>query len=258
MQKHQKLIAATGAACASLLLYILISGILREPVAEKKNNEATVEDTKMNADDKTDDQAAEKQKTDSEEEGGSGTEAPRVALTFDDGPKIGSTERLLDGLKERDVKVTFFVIGKLAEQYPDIIKRIDAEGHLIGNHTYSHVDISRLDDETASKEITDTSEAIERIIGKPTEYVRPPFGTWQEELEQEMDVIPAMWTLDPKDWTTRNADEIVNKVVTKVKDGDIILLHDCYNSSVEATLRIIDLLQGEGYEFVTVDELIMN
>ena len=257
MQKHQKLIAATGVACASLLLYILVSGILREPVAEKKSNEATVEDTEMNANDETDDHVAEKQKTGPEEEG-TGIEAPRVALTFDDGPKKGSTVRLLDGLKERDVKVTFFVIGKLAEQYPDIIKRMDAEGHLIGNHTYSHVDIARLDDATACREINDTSEVIKSIIGKPTEYVRPPFGTWQENLEREMDVIPAMWTLDPKDWTTCNVDEIVNKVVTNVEDGDIILLHDCYNSSVEATLRIIDLLQAEGYEFVTVDEFILN
>ena len=86
--------------------------------------------------------------------------------------------------------------------------------------------------------------------------MRPPFGAWQKKLEWELDVMPVMWTIDPLDWTTNNEDEIVNKVVTQAKENDIILLHDCYESSVNAALRIIDILQG--YEFVTVDELIMN
>ncbi len=88
--------------------------------------------------------------------------------------------------------------------------------------------------------------------------MRPPFGAWQKKLEWELDVMPVMWTIDPLDWTTNNEDEIVNKVVTQAKENDIILLHDCYESSVNAALRIIDILQKEGYEFVTVDELIMN
>lgn len=88
--------------------------------------------------------------------------------------------------------------------------------------------------------------------------MRPPFGAWQKKLEWELDVMPVMWTIDPLDWTTNNEDEIVNKVVTQTKENDIILLHDCYESSVNAALRIIDILQKEGYEFVTVDELIMN
>ena len=88
--------------------------------------------------------------------------------------------------------------------------------------------------------------------------MRPHFGAWQKKLEWELDVMPVMWTIDPLDWTTNNEDEIVNKVVTQAKENDIILLHDCYESSVNAALRIIDILQKEGYEFVTVDELIMN
>ena len=82
--------------------------------------------------------------------------------------------------------------------------------------------------------------------------------TWQKKLEWELDVMPVMWTIDPLDWTTNNEDEIVNKVVTQAKENDIILLHDCYESSVNAALRIVDILQKEGFEFVTVDELIMN
>ena len=103
-----------------------------------------------------------------------------------------------------------------------------------------------------------TNEVIQNITGEPVEYMRPPFGAWQKVLEERLHVFPVLWTVDPLDWTTENADEIVNKVVTEAGENDIILLHDCYKSSVEAALRIIDLLQAEGYEFVTVDELIVE
>ena len=90
------------------------------------------------------------------------------------------------------------------------------------------------------------------------EYMRPPFGVWQKNLELEMDVMPVMWSVDPLDWTTENTDEIVNKVVTETEENDIILLHDCYESSVDAALRIVDILQKKGFEFVTADKLIME
>ena len=103
-----------------------------------------------------------------------------------------------------------------------------------------------------------TNEVITGITGEEVSYMRPPFGAWPKKLEWELDVMPVMWTIDPLDWTTNNEDEIVNKVVTQAKENDIILLHDCYESSVNAALRIVDILQKEGFEFVTVDELIMN
>lgn len=185
-------------------------------------------------------------------------ELPRIALTFDDGPSSICTGRLLDGLKERNVKATFFLIGEYAEENPELVKRIFEEGHLIGNHTYHHVDISRLSDEEAREEIERTDEIVYRITDQHVKYVRPPFGAWQRDLELEMEVLPVMWTVDPLDWTTENVDVIVNKVVTEAEEGDIILLHDCYNSSVDAALRIIDILIKEGFEFVTVDEMIMD
>lgn len=185
-------------------------------------------------------------------------ERPQIALTFDDGPNPRSTPLLLDGLKERGVKVTFFVIGLNAEKYPAIVKREDEEGHIVGNHTYHHVEITKLSGDEAKKEIMQTSNLIEGIIGKPTEFMRPPFGAWQKNLELGMEVMPVLWTVDPLDWTTENEDEIVNKVVTDVRENDIILLHDCYLSSVNAALRMVDILQKEGYEFVTVDELLLN
>lgn len=185
-------------------------------------------------------------------------EPPKIAITFDDGPSSQCTGRLLDGLKERNVKATFFLIGENAKENPELVKRLDEEGHLIGNHTYHHVEITKVSDEEAKKEILDTNKVITSITGKSVEYMRPPFGLWQRNLEMEIEVLPVMWTIDPLDWTTENVDEIVNKVVTEAEENDIILLHDCYDSSVDATLRIIDILQKKGFEFVTVDQLIMN
>ena len=186
------------------------------------------------------------------------TEPPKIAITFDDGPSNSWTPALLDGLKERGVKATFFLIGQNAEKSPELVKRLDAEGHLIGNHTYHHVEITKVSNDEAYEEITKTNEVIYSITGKNTEYMRPPFGLWQRELELDLEVLPVMWTIDPLDWTTENVDEIVNKVVTEAEENDIILMHDCYKSSVEAALRIIDILKEKGFEFVTVDELIMN
>ena len=185
---------------------------------------------------------------------------PKIALTFDDGPNIKYTPMLLDGLKERGIKATFFLIGANTEQEESkkIVKRMYEEGHLIGNHTYSHVQMTHLSEEAAVREIERTDQVISAITGEHVAYMRPPFGAWQRELEVRMEVLPVLWSVDPLDWTTENVDEIVSKVVTEVEEGDIILLHDCYASSVEAALRIVDILQKEGYEFVTVDRLLID
>lgn len=185
-------------------------------------------------------------------------EASKIALTFDDGPSAVWTPALLDGLKERGVKATFFLIGENADKNPEIVKRMAEEGHLIGNHTYHHVELIKVSENEARLELADTSAVIVRITGKEPEYMRPPFGTWQRKLEQDIQMLPVLWTIDPLDWTTENQDEIVNKVVTEAEENDIILLHDCYKSSVEAGLRIVDILQEEGFVFVTVDELLLN
>ncbi len=187
-----------------------------------------------------------------------GTGAPRVALTFDDGPSSEFTEKLLDGLKKRKVKASFFLIGENVKENPEIVERMYKEGHLLGNHTYHHVDITRLSREEARKEIGETDRAVSAITGEHLAYMRPPFGVWQEDLEVEMEVMPVMWSVDPLDWTTGNVSEIVNKVVTDVEENDIILLHDCYGSSVDAALQIVDILQEKGYEFVTADEILFN
>lgn len=206
---------------------------------------------------KTKETEGEIQQKESVEESGV-KEKPSIAITFDDGPSGRYTGRLLDGLKERSVKASFFLIGENAEENPVLVERIYKEGHLIGNHTYSHVQMTHLSEEAAVREIERTDQVISAITGEHVAYMRPPFGAWQRELEVRMEVLPVLWSVDPLDWTTENVDEIVSKVVTEVEEGDIILLHDCYASSVEAALRIVDILQKEGYEFVTVDRLLID
>ena len=199
----------------------------------------------------------------SEAAGGPETEgkqeiAGRVALTFDDGPHPVYTEKLLDGLKERNVRATFFVVGKNIPGNEELIRRMDQEGHLIGNHTYDHVKICDMTGENACRQVEKTSSLIREITGCDTEFVRPPFGAWNKSMECSFVMIPVLWDVDPLDWTTRNVSTVVSRVLTEAEDGDIILLHDYYDSSVEAALQIADRLSAGGYEFVTVDELILE
>lgn len=195
-----------------------------------------------------------------EENPGENVPGPMIALTFDDGPDAGSTPVLLDGLKERNVQATFFVIGENIEKEDnrEIIKRMHEEGHEIGNHTYHHVDLSKLSYEDAHRELEMTDELIRDITGERTSLVRPPFGAFPSSLAEELDKIYVKWTVDPLDWTTKNVDKIVRKVVTDVQENDIILLHDCYDTSVQAAFQIIDILHAEGYEFVTADRLLIE
>jgi len=185
-------------------------------------------------------------------------ETKKVALTFDDGPHPLYTEPLLDGLKERGVVATFFITGGRAETYPEIVKRIHDEGHLIGNHTYSHIQLSKNNLEEFARELSLTSQIIADITGQETLFVRPPYGLWDIRLETELNMFPVMWTVDPRDWARSNVSGIVNDVVKKIKPNDIILLHDDYNSSYKAALIIIDRLLEQGYEFVTVEEILLN
>ncbi len=186
------------------------------------------------------------------------SDAKRVALTFDDGPHPVYTEQLLDGLKERGVQATFFLIGENAERYPDIVKRMYDEGHLIGNHTYSHIQLTSANREKFKEELVKTSKIIQDITGAEVQYVRPPYGSWDKSFESELNMFPILWNVDPRDWSVLNADKVAYSVVKSTGENSIILLHDCYESSVEAALMIIDELQSQGYEFVTVDKLIFD
>lgn len=182
----------------------------------------------------------------------------KIALTFDDGPHPYYTEQLLDGLKERGVKATFFVLGEHVEQYPDLVERMSEEGHLIGNHTYSHIQLTQRNSEAFKEELIKTSELIENLTGQEVQYVRPPYGTWNKKFEKELNMFPVLWNIDPLDWSSKNVSGIVQKVTAKAKDNAIILMHDEYKTTVTAALQIVDELQKEGYEFVTVEELLLD
>lgn len=182
----------------------------------------------------------------------------KIAITFDDGPHPYYTEQLLDGLKERGVVATFFVTGEHATLYPGIIKRMNEEGHLIGNHTYSHMQLSSTNKEEFKDELAATSEVIEEIIGEEVQYVRPPYGTWDKAFESELNMIPVLWTIDPLDWCSDNAACVTAKVLEQAGENDIILLHDYYDTTVTAALKIVDELLADGYTFVTVDELMFD
>lgn len=175
----------------------------------------------------------------------------------DDGPHPRYTEQLLDGLKERNVVATFFVTGENAENYPDIIRREQEEGHLIGNHTYNHVQLDKISKEAAKEEIEATNQEIYEITGVYPAWLRPPYGEWRKNLDFYVGMFPVLWDVDTLDWKSKNVDSIMRIVKNEVEDGAVILMHDAYQSSVDAALQIVDLLMKEGYKFVTVDKLIL-
>lgn len=182
----------------------------------------------------------------------------KVAITFDDGPNPEYTVELLEGLQKRGVKATFFVLGAEVEKYPDIVKKIDDGGHLIGVHSYEHVNFGQIGDEAAIEQIEKTQDAIHNVTGKYAGYIRPPYGCWKKSLDVEVPLIEVLWDIDPLDWATKDADTVVQRILKGVPEGCIILLHDASQSSVQAAFSVIDILQQENYEFVTVEDLLLE
>ena len=183
---------------------------------------------------------------------------PKVALTFDDGPSSIYTKTLLKGLKKRGVKATFFLTGDRVKNNKKIVKKMKKDGHVIGNHTYSHIDLAKTGYNEAKKEIRDTNNEIFKVTGERPKYLRPPYGDWNDKLLDETDMSIVLWSVDPEDWKDRNASVVAKRVIKSTRSGDIILLHDIFKTSVEAAFKIIDKLQSKGYHFVTIDQLDSN
>jgi len=179
-----------------------------------------------------------------------------VALTFDDGPKAGTTDILLDGLRQRGASATFFVVGEQAQLFPELVQRIYREGHQLGNHTWSHVRLQGDDSKSLQEEIMKTEKLLQTLLGGEGYWLRPPYGQVEENNDLQISVPMVKWSVDPRDWESRDTGKIVQAVISNVREGSIILLHDIYPSSVEAALRLVDALQNEGYCFVTVEELL--
>ena len=170
--------------------------------------------------------------------------------------EVEKTPEVLEILKENEIPATFFLQGQCLAGNEEIVRRMHAEGHLIGNHTFHHVQLTKVSEEEAREEVVKTSNAIYEITGEYPVYIRPPFGEWREGLDLAVTMIPVLWDVDSRDWESQNTASICSAVLPNVKDGSIILMHDGYRATVEALRRILKELKEEGYTFVTVRELI--
>ena len=178
-----------------------------------------------------------------------------VALTFDDGPWPETTEQLLDGLAERGAKATFFLIGEQIAGHEDTVRRMADEGHQVGSHTFTHMDLSRGDPAERLREIAATDKTLRALLGDGVYWLRPPWGFLAPQTAAAVEVPMVYWSLDTEDWRRLDADAVAQDIIDHARDGDIILLHDPYTTSVEAALRAIDALTPQGYRFVTLEEL---
>jgi len=185
---------------------------------------------------------------------------PYVALTFDDGPHASHTPRLLDILRARNVKATFYVIGKNVDLYPGIVRRTVAEGHEIGNHTYTHPKLSSLSNDRVMSEIRKTDDAIVRACGIRPKTLRPPYGALLQNQRQMIHSTfgypTIMWSVDPLDWKRPGSSVVTSRIVSATNNGAIILVHDLHGSSVDAMPATVDALLRKGYKFVTVSQLL--
>ena len=179
-----------------------------------------------------------------------------IAITFDDGPRRETTERLLDGLEERDARATFFLIGRQIEGNEDLVERMQAEGHQVGSHTWSHTRLTGVSADTLRQEVGRTEEALEDLLGPGSYWLRPPYGA-VDAADRDLIQTPMIkWSIDPRDWEKLDAAQVTEAVLEHAAPDQIILLHDIYPTSVDAALAIVDALQAEGYCFVTVEELL--
>jgi peptidoglycan/xylan/chitin deacetylase (PgdA/CDA1 family) len=180
---------------------------------------------------------------------------PCVALTFDDGP-VSETAEVLDVLAEHGARATFFVIGKQAKRYPRILERATTLGAEIGNHSWSHIDLSRADAATAAKQLDRTSDAVEAAIGVRPATMRPPYGAAMKSRAATAGLPQVLWSLDTRDWDGRSTAAVARDVLTNARPGDIVLLHDSHAPTRAAVPAIVDGLLKKGYALVTVSELL--
>jgi peptidoglycan-N-acetylglucosamine deacetylase len=188
------------------------------------------------------------------------TSQPLIAMTFDDGPHASLTPQLLDILAARNIRATFFVLGNRVNMYPRLTQRIAAEGHEIGNHSWSHPRLTSLGNEGLMRELDNTSMAIQEAVGRPPVTMRPPYGLLsqrQRNMIQETRYLPTiLWSIDPQDWRRPGSSVIANRIVGAAHTGAVILAHDIIGSTVRAMPAALDGLIARGYRFVTVSELV--
>jgi peptidoglycan/xylan/chitin deacetylase (PgdA/CDA1 family) len=187
-------------------------------------------------------------------------DGPYIAMTFDDGPHPTNTPRLLDMLRERNIKATFYVVGQNVRRYPEIMARMAAEGHEIGNHSWDHPSLTKLSAEGVDSQLRRTHEAIIQTTGVRPRTLRPPYGAFTRGLAartfDDYGYKTIMWSVDPRDWADRSASIVTSRILDKTRSGSIVLAHDIHRSTIDAMPQTLDKLRAAGYQFVTVSQLI--
>ena len=181
-------------------------------------------------------------------------------MTFDDGPNSKNTPKLLDLLAAKHIHATFFVVGENAVRMPDILKRMIAEGHEIGNHSWDHPNFGKSSDEKIRSQVQRTNDAILAATGVKPTVLRPPYGSMTPKQRQWVhdefgyDII--LWDVDPDDWKEPGISVVADRIIKGTRNGSIILSHDIHAPTIEAMPQVFDALLAKGYKFVTVSELI--
>ncbi|MGE7662259.1 polysaccharide deacetylase family protein [Peribacillus sp. NPDC097197] len=179
-----------------------------------------------------------------------------IALTFDDGPHPDNTMAILKSLNKHQAHATFFVLGSRVEHYPEVLQEMIAQGNEIGNHSWDHPQLTRLNKKQIKSQINKTQLAVLKASGYEPSLIRPPYGAINDKVRKHIgDMDVALWEIDPEDWKLRNKKKVVRKVMNKAEDGKIILMHDIYKTSAQAADEIIKQLDQQGYQLVTVSEL---
>lgn len=179
-----------------------------------------------------------------------------VAITFDDGPAYSKTETLLTEFEKRNVRASFFLLGENASKQEELVKKMYDYGHTIGSHTYDHKNLKKLDDEQLKYEIDYTNEILSGIIGEEIKFLRPPYGSYDQNILSKTDMSFILWSVDTLDWKLRDSEKVAQFMAENVNDGDIVLLHDIHAETIDGAIKGIDLLKEQNFEFVSLEELI--
>lgn len=180
---------------------------------------------------------------------------PMIAFSFDDGPNPKNTKRILNALNQYGYHATFFVIGTNAEMHIETLKAIAKSGSEIGNHTYDHLRLTDGNYDTIEEELEKVSKIVEKSIGKKPKLVRPPYGSYNKNLLNQLKQPVILWDIDTLDWKSKNTHMVVKKVLEEIEDGDIVLMHDIYDSTACAVEILVPELQRRGFRIVSVSEL---
>ncbi len=187
-------------------------------------------------------------------------DGPYIAMTFDDGPHATNTPKLLEMAAKRHIKLTFFVLGQCVEQNPSVLQREVAEGHEIGNHSWSHPDLAKLSDEAVRSQLRRTEDLIVKTAGVKPTLMRPPYGELTKRqriwVNHEFNYKVILWDVDPLDWKRPGSNIVAQRIIAGARPGSIILSHDIHPPTIAAMPQVFDALLAKGFKFVTVSELL--